>query len=113
MSLTETGETSIRGVPVVVDDNLPKPPHIEGHLTFKERYSRIFNHLRPILAACSTKPVSIGIFGGQLNFSHMQAWAMIFVILILQAKAGDIRDWVAIRAWAGNLPVLFNSTKGS
>jgi hypothetical protein len=30
---------------------------------------------------------------------------MIFVILILQAKAGDRRNWEAIRAWASELPV--------
>ncbi len=26
MSLTKTGETSVQGVPVTVDENLPKPP---------------------------------------------------------------------------------------
>jgi menaquinone-dependent protoporphyrinogen oxidase len=113
MSLTKTGETSLRGVPVVVDENLPKPPHNPQRLTFKERYSLISNYLRPILAAGSKKPVSIGIFGGQLNFSRMKWWAMIFVVLILQAKPGDTRNWEAIRAWAGSLPGLFNINKES
>ena len=39
----------------------------------------------------------------------MQWWAMIFVVLILQAQAGDKRNWQAIRAWADGLPALFNA----
>ena len=110
MSLTKTGETSFRGVPVSVDVNLPKPPQNADRLNFKERYSQVSNYLRPILNACAGKPVSAGIFAGQLNFSHMQWWAMIFVILILQAQAGDKRNWDAIRTWAGGLPALFGMT---
>jgi hypothetical protein len=110
MSLTKSGETNFQGVPVSLDENLPKPPLNASRLTFKERYSLVSNYLRPILRACPHKPVSVGIFGGQLNFSHMQWWAMIFVILILQAQAGDQRNWQAIRGWAGSLPALFNAT---
>ena len=107
MSLTKTGETSFLGVPVMIDENLPKPPKDENRLTFKERYSLVSNYLRPILQACPVKPVSVGVFGGRLDFSHMQWWAMIFVVLILQVQAGDKRNWEAIRAWAKNLlPVI-------
>ena len=108
MSLTKTGDTSIQGIPIVVDENLPKPPKRVDHLSFKENYSLPANYLRPILHACFQKPVSIAFFGGQLNFSRMQWWAMIFVILILQAQAGDKRNWDAIRSWAGGLPPPFN-----
>ena len=104
MSLTETGETSMRGVPVFVDPNLPKAPQNTGRLSFKESYARVSNYLGPILRACPVKPVSVGVFGGQLNFSKMQWWAMIFVVLILQAPAGDRRNWEAIRRWANELP---------
>jgi menaquinone-dependent protoporphyrinogen oxidase len=109
MSLTKTGETSFQGVPVSVDEALPKPPRKANRLSLKERYSLVANYLRPILGACPQKPVSVGIFSGQLNFSHMQWWAMIFVILILQAQAGDHRNWPFIRQWAGSLPGLFNA----
>ena len=104
MSLTETGETSLRGVPVFVDPNLPKAPQNAGRLSFKESYARVSNYLGPILRAGPVKPVSVGVFGGQLNFSKMQWWAMIFVVLILQAPAGDRRNWEAIRRWANELP---------
>jgi len=35
---------------------------------------------------------------------------MIFVVLILQAQAGDKRNWDAMRAWAQGLPGLFNTS---
>jgi menaquinone-dependent protoporphyrinogen IX oxidase len=111
MSLTAAGETTVGAVPVVVDETLPKPPKNPVRLDFKERYSRVSNYLRPILAACQVKPVSVGVFAGRLNFSNLQWWAMIFVVLILQAKAGDKRNWAAIRSWAGGLPALFNAAR--
>jgi menaquinone-dependent protoporphyrinogen oxidase len=110
MSLTETGETNVQGIPIVVDENLPKPPLNASRLNIKERYSLVSNYLRPILNACQVRPVSVGVFGGQLNYSHLQWWAMIFVVLILQAKSGDKRNWNTIRSWAGSLPALFNTT---
>jgi menaquinone-dependent protoporphyrinogen oxidase len=109
MSLTKTGETNFQGVSVKVDENLPKPPKNQNHLSFKERYSLPFNYLRPILQASPVKPVSMGIFGGRLDYGRMQWWAMIFVVLILQAQAGDKRNWEAIRAWANSLPELFSA----
>ena len=109
MSLTKTGETSYQGVPVALEENLPKPPQNAARLKFKERYSLASNYLRPIFKACPVKPVSVGLFAGQLNFSQMQWWAMIFVVLILQAQAGDKRNWEAIRNWANSLPELLDA----
>ena len=54
MSLTRTGETSVEGVPVWVDEKLPKAPVKEGNLNFRERYARLSNYLSPILR--STRP---------------------------------------------------------
>ena len=110
MNLTKTGETVVQGVPVIVDEYLPKPPKNEGRLSFKERYSLVSNYLHPILNTCPVKPVSVGVFAGRLDYSHMQWWAMIFVVLILQAQAGDRRNWEAIRLWAIGLPAMFNAT---
>ena len=108
ISLTETGETSVGGVPVYVDDNLPKPPAKQGHLTFRERYARLSNYVEPILkSARPAKPVSIGVFGGRLEYGRVPWWAVLFVMLIIQAPAGDRRNWPAIRAWAAELPAAF------
>lgn len=108
ISLTKTGETSLEGVPVTVDEKLPKPPQKEGSLSFKERYARLSNYLQPILKATRpAKPASIGVFGGRLEYGRLKWWAVLFVMLIIQAQAGDRRDWDAIRAWAAGLPAAF------
>ena len=105
MSLTQTGETSVDGVPVDVDENLPKPPAKEGRLSFRERYARLSNYVQPILRATRpVKPVNIGVFGGRLEYGRLKWWAVLFVMLIIQAPAGDRRNWTAIRSWAAGLP---------
>jgi len=108
VSLTQTGETSLDGVPVSVDEKLPKTPENEERLNFRERYARLSNYLGPILKATRpSKPVSIGVFGGRLEYGRLKWWAVLFVMLIIQAPAGDKRNWEAIRAWAAGLPAAF------
>jgi menaquinone-dependent protoporphyrinogen IX oxidase len=106
MSLTQTGDTSVDGVPVYLDERLPKPPEVAGRLSFRERYATLGNYLRPILAASRpAKPVSIGLFGGKLEYGRLKWWAVLFVMVIVQAPAGERRNWAAIRSWASGLPV--------
>lgn len=108
MSLTQTGEPSVSDVPVYVEEKLPKPPEKEGRLNFRERYARLANYLRPILVPTRpVKPVSIGVFGGRLEYGRLKWWAVLFVMLIVQAPAGERRNWPAIRAWAAGLPAAF------
>ncbi len=108
MSLTQTGETHVEGVPVYVDEGLPNAPEKEGQLNFRERYARLANYLRPILKATRpVTPVSIGVFGGRLEYGRLRWWAVLFVMVIIQAPAGDRRNWPAIRAWAAGLPAAF------
>jgi menaquinone-dependent protoporphyrinogen IX oxidase len=104
MRLTQTYETSVSGVPVYVDEQLPKPPETAGRLRFKERYARLANYVRPILRASGgVKPVSIGVFGGRLDYGRMKWWAVFFAMVVIQAPAGDRRNWTAIRCWAAGL----------
>lgn len=105
MSLTQTSETSVDGVPVHLDDELAKPPQNEGHLSFRERYARLSPYLRPVLSAMHpAKPASIGVFGGRLDYGRLKWWAVLFVAVVIQAPAADRRNWTAIRAWAAGLP---------
>lgn len=109
MSLTQTGETSMDGVAVRVDEKLPKAPKNAERLNFRERYARLANYLRPILRATRpAKPASIGVFGGRLEYGRLKWWAVLFVMLIVQAPAGDRRNWDAIREWSAGLPAVFN-----
>jgi menaquinone-dependent protoporphyrinogen oxidase len=108
ISLTKTGETDVGGVPVYLDEELPKPPTNEERLNFRERYARLSSYLRPILrAAHPVEPVSIAVFGGRLEYGRLKWWAVLFVMLIIQAPAGDRRNWTAIRSWAAQLPAAF------
>ncbi len=108
MSLTQTGDNNPYGVPVTVDENLPKPPVKPGSLSFRERYARLSNYLGPAVKAVRpAKPVSVGVFGGRLEYGRLKWWAVLFAMLIIQAPAGDKRNWPAIRAWAAGLPAAF------
>ena len=109
MSLTQTGETIVNNPPVYVDEKLPKPPEKAGSLNFRERYARLSHYLQPILQATRpAKPVSIGIFGGRLEYGRLKWWAVLFAMLIIQAPAGDRRNWPAIQEWAAELLAAFH-----
>ena len=108
MSVTKTDEKSAVDVPVYLDDKLAKAPRKVGNLTFRERYARLSNYLQPILGAVRpVKPVSIGVFGGRLEYGRLKWWAVLFVMLFIQAPARDLRDWAAIQAWSASLPAAF------
>ena len=114
MSLTKTSETILDRVPLYIDDKLPKPLAKEGHPTFRERYANVVNYARPILnAAGPAKPLSIGFFGGRLDYGRLAWWAVMFVMLVIQAPAGDRRNWPAIRAWAAGIPETFRDSATS
>jgi menaquinone-dependent protoporphyrinogen IX oxidase len=101
VNLTKTDETSLDGVPLFIDEKLPKAPKNPTRLSFKENYSLPRNYLTPILKL--VKPVSIGLFGGSLQYFSMKWWQVPFVLFIIQAQPGDRRNWKAIEAWAGEL----------
>jgi hypothetical protein len=110
MSLTRTSETSVAGIPVLVDEKLPKAPANPARLTLRERYATLPNYLRPILRAVHpAKPTSIGVFGGRLEYGRLPWWAVLFAMGLIQAPAGERRNWPAICAWASSLAPTFES----
>jgi menaquinone-dependent protoporphyrinogen IX oxidase len=108
MSLTRPSTAILDGVPLCIDEGLPKPPARADRLNFRERYARVENYARPILGATRpTKPVSVAFFGGRLEYGRLPWWAVLFAMLVVQAPAGDKRNWPFIRSWASNLPTAF------
>jgi len=108
MSLTQTANMSLDGVSLYIDDKLPKPPAKADRMTFKERYATLSNYIAPVLrAARPALPASIGVFGGRLEYGRLKVWAVLFAMLIIQAPAGDRRNWDLIREWAADLPEKF------
>jgi menaquinone-dependent protoporphyrinogen oxidase len=108
MRLTETGERSVDGVPVTVDEELPTAIEQAGRLTFRERFTRLPGYIRPILKASRPhRPASVGIFGGRMEYGRLPWWAVLFAMVILRAPAKDRRNWPAIRAWSAGLVEVF------
>jgi menaquinone-dependent protoporphyrinogen IX oxidase len=104
MSLTQTAEAQIDGVPVFVDSGLAKPPKNAGRLSFRENYALPKKYFQPVLKSASKiKPVSIAFFGGKLEMFRLPLLQMLFVMLVVQAQPGDLRNWSAVREWAANL----------
>ncbi len=106
MSLTRTADLVSADGQVFVDEKLPKDPANPGKLSFKENYARLSNYLKPVRRAA--KPVSVGVFGGRLIYGNLPLWAVLFVLLVIQATPGDHRNWDAIRAWAAGLVPRFS-----
>ena len=110
MSLTSTEEMALNGVPVCVDPTLTKPPRNPQHPTFRENYTSLTRYASPMMhAAGNNKPVSVAFFGGRLDYTHLKILPRLFVMLVVRAQPGDLRNWHAIRTWAGSLPQLLNS----
>lgn len=106
LSLTWMGETEVCGVPVCVDAKLGKPMQNPGKPSLKERHTSLANYAAPMIkAALPARPVSVGFFGGMLDYKRLKLPAMLFVRFVIQAQPGDRRNWEAIRSWARGLPV--------
>lgn len=107
MSLTDaSASTEGTGGTVAIfkDPRLVRAPHTPDRLSLKERYASVGNYLRPILgSAREVRPVSVGFFGGRLEFGRLNALQMLFVMLVIGAQPGDYRNWDAIRTWAASL----------
>jgi menaquinone-dependent protoporphyrinogen IX oxidase len=104
MSLTQVGENHFGEVPVFVDPTLAQPPKNPNRLSLKERYAAVANYLQPMLkAAPSVKAASIGFLGGKLELFRLPFLQMLFVMVIIQAQPGDLRNWTVIQGWAAHL----------
>ena len=104
MSLTQTEDTQVDGVPLFVDPALPVAPKRPGHLSFRENYATPAKYVRPVLkAASSVKPVSVAIFGGSLALFRLKLLQMLFVMLVIRAQAGEKRNYPVIRQWAAGI----------
>jgi menaquinone-dependent protoporphyrinogen IX oxidase len=110
MSLTRTDTNAVDGVPLCIDEGLPKPPARPDRFTFRENYSRVENYARPIInAARPGKPIGMAFFGGRLEYGRLPWWAVVFAMLIIQAPAGNKQNFPFIQSWAARLPAEFEA----
>jgi menaquinone-dependent protoporphyrinogen IX oxidase len=111
MRLTKMLETDLGTVSIYQDPGLARAPENESKLSFKERYATVGSYLKPAFkGAPLVKPVSAGFFGGKLDYTKLNVFQMLFVMLIIGAQPGDLRNWEAMREWASSLrPALLAS----
>jgi menaquinone-dependent protoporphyrinogen IX oxidase len=108
MSLTKTNESQIEAVPIFIDSGLAKPPKTDARLSFRENYATPKKYFQPLLKeAPQIKPVSMAFFGGKLELFRLPLLQMLFVMLVVQAQPGDLRNWLAVREWADHLRSTF------
>jgi menaquinone-dependent protoporphyrinogen oxidase len=108
MNLTQASQKLIAEERIFIDPWLAKPPKNPDRLSLKERYATVANYLRPALkAAPSVRPVSSAFFGGKLELFRLKLHQMLFVMLIIQAQPGDLRNWPVIKGWAAALGSKF------
>ncbi|MBN1286103.1 MAG: flavodoxin domain-containing protein [Anaerolineae bacterium] len=104
LNLTQTGEEHINGTPIALDPQTAKAPRKPGRLNFKENYATPGNYLAPVLKkAPAVKPLHAGFFGGALDYGKLNLLQQLFVRFLIQAQAGDYRNWDFIHTWAQNL----------
>jgi menaquinone-dependent protoporphyrinogen oxidase len=104
MKLTKSDQHNFKELSISVDPQLAKPPQNPNRMSFKEKHASVDNYLPPALkAAPDIKPVSVGFFGGKLDIMRLKLWQKLFIMLVIQAKPGDFRNWSFIRGWANNL----------
>jgi menaquinone-dependent protoporphyrinogen IX oxidase len=104
VSLTETGESDVQGVPIVKDPWLAKAPRNAAKLRPKERYARPEHYLASVLKKGSpARPRIVAFFAGSLDLTSMNILEKLFVLLVVGATPGDGRNWKAIREWGAGL----------
>ena len=109
-SLTDTGETDVQGVPIVIDPWLAKAARDAAKLRYKERYALPQHYLGAVLKkAAPMRPRSVAFFAGSLDLTTMNLLEKAFVLLVVGATPGDGRDWKAIREWGAGLGELLRA----
>jgi menaquinone-dependent protoporphyrinogen oxidase len=105
-SLTELpGEPG--AVPLFCDPWLVKAPRRADHLTYKERYASPDHYLRDIVGARSgVRFVGVALFGGSVDLAAMNILEKLFVMLVVGAPPGDLRNWEAIKGWGREIRPL-------
>lgn len=82
LHLTKTSETSLGAVSLYLDPVLAKSPKNESKLSFIEKQATVASYLGPVLKkAPLVKPVSVGSFAGKLDYSKLNIFHRLFVLL--------------------------------
>jgi menaquinone-dependent protoporphyrinogen oxidase len=107
LSLTKPGNGEMTPFPVFLDPSLAKPAKNPARLSYKENYATVSSYLKPVLSkAPELRPASMAFFAGKLDYGRLNLFNRLFVQVIIGGKAGDYRNWDAVRAWSASLAPL-------
>ncbi len=108
MRLTQPVDEQLPAVALTIDPNLASLPQKSGSLGIKERFTTTLHYLKPMMAAApEVKPLDVAFFNGKLEMFRLKWWQAAFVMIVVQATAGDYRDWEVIKAWGQSLAKSF------
>lgn len=100
LNLTEPPESKVSGVPIFLDSNMAKRPANSGRMTRSEKQGTPASCMGPALGkAPLVRPVSVGFFGGKLDYATLKLVPKLFVKFIIRGVEGDYRNWNSIREW--------------
>jgi menaquinone-dependent protoporphyrinogen IX oxidase len=112
MQVTRFGDEERYGLPVLLDPRVARDPARAGRLGFKERFTTVGNYLRPVRRLLATiRPVGAAFFAGKLDYRTLKLPQMLFVLLVIAARPGDLRNWELIRGWARELRPRLTANK--
>ena len=100
LHLTKLSEAEVSGVSVFLDPKLAKAPISPDKMDISEKFGTPANCIGSTLKkAPLVKPVSIGFFGGELDYNKLKLLPKLFVKFIIRGVEGDFRNWNAIHEW--------------
>lgn len=100
LNLTKLSETDVNGVTIFLDQKLAKPPVNSDKMNISEKHGTPASCVGPVLEkAPLVRPISVGFFGGKLDYSTLKLLPRLFVKLIIRGVEGDYRNWDVIREW--------------
>jgi len=100
LNLTKLMETEVNGIPIFLDPKLAKPPTNPDKMNLPEKHGTPASCVGSALEkAPLVRPVSIGYFGGKLDYGTLKILPKLFVRFIIRGVEGDYRNWDAIREW--------------
>jgi menaquinone-dependent protoporphyrinogen oxidase len=116
MRLGKAPQSNQFSYPVFVDPSILKFPSDQRRDNPLDGITTIDNYLRAALPTLAIlKPVSLGIFAGKLDLHTLklpEQLIMLMLMLLSGMKAGDHRNWEAIRTWIKNSAISLSATWG-
>lgn len=103
-NLTQTGQESALGVPVLLDTHAVSPKRA-GKYSLKEKKGLPEAFLKPVLDTVpQVKPVQVALLGGKVDYGTLELLQRVLLKYVVRAKAGDFRNWDTIKSWTTALP---------